>query len=179
MRYVLFNICLILTFYGKAQPVPDCDKISTNKRIFVKSQQDLIIDLRVGNASPYGINKDTNCFKIGYYDIKDSLRTFFFDFKIYKTIRDFSDNFWDHKEVPNMHFYFYNLNLKDTIGHHYYKDSFNYYIEIPEFSAGEYWIDVSNCKEVVSMHCPLCRDSIDALKINLSYDEEDFKKLKR
>lgn len=83
MRYVLFNISLILSFYDRAQPIPECDQIRTNKRMFVKRQQDLIVDLKVGNASPHGINNDTNCLKIGYYDIRDSLGTLFFDFKIY------------------------------------------------------------------------------------------------
>lgn len=178
MRYVLFNICLILSFYCKAQPVPDCDKIRTNKRIFVKSQQDLIVDLRVGNASPHGINKDTNCFKIGYYDIKDSLGKIFFDFKIYKTSSDFSDDVWEDKDVPNMRIYIYGLNLKD-ITNHYNNDTFTYYIEIPEFLEGEYWIDVSNCKDVVPIRCFMCKDSIDALNINLLYNEEYLRKLKK
>ena len=154
MRYLLFYTFLIVSFYSKAQPLPECAG-TINKRLFVKSNENLLSNLRIGNASPSDLDSTINCFEIDYSEIKDSLGNIFFDFKIYRTIENFSDNIWEKKKVPCMHIYIGGLNFKDSTDH-YYNDTFTYYIEISKFMKGEFWIDVATMNNFVSVPCRQC-----------------------
>jgi len=146
----------------KAQPEPDC--FGANKRLFVKSYQNLLSDLIIGNASPSDLDSGTTkCYEIGYYKIIDSLGYLFFDFKIYQTIYDFSDDVWRNKNVENMHIYVNGLMFKDSTNK-YYKDTFTYYLEIPKFYNGDYWIDVSKVSKdnLISVPCRECIENHDS-----------------
>lgn len=155
MKYKIICVLLIFSLNGKTQPLLDCAKTTTYKKLFIKSNQNLYSNLSIGNASPSVIDSSINCFKIDYSDIKDSLGNIYFDFKIYRTVENFSDNHWKKKEVPCMHIYICGLKFTDSTNQ-YYNDTFIYYIEIPKFLDGEYWIDITSKVNSISVPCSEC-----------------------
>jgi hypothetical protein len=179
MRRIIITILTFLTFLSKAQPVPDCARSDVKKRLFVKSIENLICNLRVGNIRCCSnLDSTVNCFTIAYSDIKDSMSNIYFDFKIYKTIEDYDLDYNQKKTSSFMHIFIGGLNLKDFVNH-YYKDTFNLYIEIPKFIAGIYYMDVSkNGMNKILVSCDICRESIVALNITPYNWKRKYKKNK-
>lgn len=158
MKKIIYTASLVVIsiLFVHAQPKPDCAGTGAKKRLFVKSKENLLSDLVIMTASPSDIDSTINCFTIGNYKIKDSIGSIFFDLKIYKTIADFSDDHWHRKKVECMHIYIKGLNFTDS-ANKYFKDTFTYYIEIPKFLNGEYWIDVSKItNNLFSVPCGEC-----------------------
>ncbi len=142
-----------------AQPLPDCAGTTATKRLFIKSNQNLLC---TGVARSNPINLDsakTRCFKIAEYKINTINDQCYFDLKVYKNLIDF-DLEWNKKKIaPHMKIYISGLNFKDA-DNKYYGDTFTYYLEIPEFIEGEYWIDVS--KQIhtsISVPCRECTEN--------------------
>jgi hypothetical protein len=154
MKKPAFLIVLLLSsFLLNAQPIPDCAESSVSKRLFLKGNEELLCDLEWSGAKPSSIN---GCRAISTYRIKDSLSSNYFIMNVYKNIKDFSDDIWKREKVDKMQVYFVN-NVNEK--------SFNYFLEIPEFKKGIYFIDVSKGNKVKKMNCQMCRDSIDAIDI--------------
>lgn len=45
------------------------------------------------------------------------------------------------------------------------ENNFNYYLNIPKFKEGIYFIDVSKESKIKKVNCQMCRDSIEATDI--------------
>jgi hypothetical protein len=169
MKKLVLIISLFSFFLSNAQPVPDCAKNSASTRLFLKGSDQLFCDL--GHAIPSYINE---CFAIYPYQIKDKRSINYFKINVYKNINDFSDDSWNRKKEAKMNVLKSvndSSNGKKAIKMEIYfvniikKDSFNFYLEIPEFKEGAYFIDVSKIKKIKKVECPMCIDSIDATDI--------------
>jgi hypothetical protein len=164
MKYILSYIFVMLEVLGNAQPLPDCSSTTTNKLLFIKSNQKLSSNLTHGNIGYSNLDSITNCFTIDYSDIKVGLNKIYFDFKVYKTITDYDLDHNQKKLTQFMHIYIGGLNFKDSVNK-YYNDIFTYYLNIPGFKEGTYFIDVSKKSKIKKVMCRMCRDSIDATDI--------------
>lgn len=146
MKYLLLVLLIFVSCASKSQPVPDCFRAT--KRLFIKSNENLLGDLVSYGAAPSELDSTVRCLRIHEYLIKDSLGYTLFDFKIYNTIKDYSERKDSSHEIDYMHIYVYGLELKDSL-HKYQRDTFNYYLEIPKFMKGEYWIHVSDKSKIL------------------------------
>ena len=45
------------------------------------------------------------------------------------------------------------------------ENSFDYYLNIPKFKEGIYFIDVSKKRKIKKVNCYMCRDTIDSIDI--------------
>ncbi len=153
IKLVLIISLLWLTF-SNAQPIPACAKNLASTRLFLySSDQQLLCDLVRYGAIP---SRVSGCFVIHPYQMKDRQNTICFKVNVYNNIEDFSDDSWKRKKVTKMEIYFVNI-IK--------KDSFNFYLEIPEFKEGIYFIDVSKKNKIKIVNCYMCKDSINAIDI--------------
>ena len=132
-KIILFTI-LLLSFYSlNAQPIPECNS-ETGIKIALKGNDELTCSL-----SPS-------------FDIKDSLGIAYFKFNIYKNITDAGDETWKGRKVY----------LKDSVYTHKIRDvdkmviyvakfdrkeRIRFYLEIPEFKKGSFFIDVTKIDE--------------------------------
>ena len=162
MKYLLSYIFLVVEVFCNAQPLPDCAKTTTNKLLFIKSSENLVSDLTVGNTQPSYLDSITSCFRIDYSDVKVGLNSIYFDFKIYKNNIDYFYRYKKSKQF--MHVYMRGLNFKDS-KNRFYNDTFKYYLYIPKFKEGIYYIDVSKKKKIKKVICQMCIDSIKAIDI--------------
>jgi antitoxin component YwqK of YwqJK toxin-antitoxin module len=128
-------------------------------KAIIKSNQNLLC---TGVARSNPINLDsakTRCYRIAEYKINTINNQCYFDLKVYKNLIDY-DLEWNQKKMAlHMKIYISGLNFKDA-SNKYYGDAFTYYLEIPEFIEGEYWIDVS--KQIhpsISVPCRECTEN--------------------
>jgi hypothetical protein len=135
-------IALLFSFYSlNAQPGDNnCYSEKRGIKIILKGIEELILS----PTMPLSIN---NCFFLSKSTIKDSLGITYFKLTIYKNMIDASDDkfkgrkmytkdsVYTHKvrDVDKMMIYIENFNRNDNI---------SFYLEIPEFKKGSFFIDV-------------------------------------
>jgi hypothetical protein len=128
MRKLLIYFALIKFNFIVAQPISEC--VDITKRLFLTCNNDTLLYLTDFNI-PEAIGLKESCFRIR--DIKDSLSTKLFVIEIYQ-----SDKYFHKKNEKEMKIFLTNLIVEN---------SFNYYLNIPEFIEGTFFIDVSKKKK--------------------------------
>jgi hypothetical protein len=139
MKYLSIILLLLLPLTSRAQPIPEYSH--ANKRIFIKSNQELEVILCRASQTSSMIDTVVRCFAMREeFQIKDTF--IFYDLKIYKNYRDYY-NYTEYSEkVDCMNIRLIGFKFKDKV-HHFYNDTISLYIEIPEFYNGNICIDVS------------------------------------
>lgn len=168
-KKLLIYIVLINFSFVIAQPIPDCAKNTVNKKLFLKSNNNLL-GYPLSKSNPSIINQNIECFSL-QNKVKDSLGLYYYKINVYKKINDFSNDFWTRrrltiynnddarkrKKVSKMEIYLINFTNKD---------SFNLYLDIPKFKKGNYIIDVSKKSKTKKVSCQMCKDSINAIDVS-------------
>jgi hypothetical protein len=149
-KLILFTTLLFSFYFSNAQPIPDCARNITDSKIFLEGPNELLCDLTKYGAYPSDLS---GCFVIDSYRIKDSLNTRYFKINIYKDIYNYSNS--SKKDIDKMEVYFFNVMNKN----------FNYYLIVPDFKKGSFFIDVSKTHKIKYVECQMCRQSIQAFDI--------------
>jgi hypothetical protein len=116
--------------------------------LFLTCNKDTILyntDIKILEA----IGLQESCFRIR--DIKDSLSTKLFKIEIYQ-----SGKYFPKKNGKKMEIFLTHLIVEN---------SFNYYLNIPKFKEGIYFIDVSKLRKIKKVNCQMCRDTIEAIDV--------------
>lgn len=145
-------IALLFSFYSlNAQPIHECYS-ETGIKITLKGNDELNCSL----SPSFDVN---DCFFIHKSYIKDSLGITYFKFNIYKNMIDASDDTWKGKKMYTKDSV-YTHKVRDVdkmiiyVGNFDRNDHISFYLEIPEFKKGSFYIDVkkNDGKEDVYYH---------------------------
>lgn len=138
-KITIFTSLFFSFYFLKAQPIDEC----TSKRgikIILKGSEELILSPTL----PLDIN---NCLFIPKATIKDSLGVTYFKLSIYKNIVDASDDTLKGKKMYTKDS-IYTYKVRDVakmiiyVGNFDRNDHISFYLEIPEFQKGSFFIDV-------------------------------------
>ncbi len=161
MKKLLFSIFFLVSLFANAQPVSDCARVS--RRIFINSDSDeeflVLINSRIYEgqirASSHEIGfvlpSILQCFIVVKLEEND-MQSKFFKMEVY------SNQSWPKIHDKKMAIYVSGIKPE--------KDSFDFYLNIPKFKEGIYFIDVSKLKKTKTVHCDMCRDSIESIDIS-------------
>jgi hypothetical protein len=154
-------IILFVSLFANAQPVSDCARVS--RRIFINSDSDeeflVLINSRIYEgqirASSHEIGfvlpSRLQCFIVVKLEEND-MQSKFFKIEVY------SNRSWPKIHDKKMAIYVSGIKPE--------KDSFDFYLNIPKFKEGVYFIDVSKKRKTKKVSCQMCRDSIKAIDIS-------------
>jgi hypothetical protein len=152
MKKNLYLLIVLLQFFlTNAQPNPkfSCARESVFTKLFMYGNKDFYCNLSIINSLQF--SNINNCFAINEIQIRDSLITNYFKIDVYKSLSNFFDDTQRNVKTNKMEFFLINFNRNDLI---------NYYLEIPEFKKGIYFVDVSKKGTLKKVRCHECKDSV-------------------